>query len=240
VLKIGYTDASYCFDGRTCAVLTSIDRQSPAPWRRRLPPVSPPCLSPAAHAGRYDRRCPVPAETSDGGGAQGSEWPTAISLRPDGKSRVRGVRRRAPAGSPNRSGFTQHAERVGRRELKQSTIRQHSHRGSDPPVLESRAGVTWRQVPHQSHWSLRHRWSPWRRGAHRPQDIVTPMAEWRVMAAAPSAVRILQRWIAQATPRGGWRRTSLRRGSPSVVRCSWPTPWRGRAGLGAGGQLRYE
>src|SRR6266404_4754754 len=26
---IGYTDASYGFDGRTCAVLTSIDRQSP-------------------------------------------------------------------------------------------------------------------------------------------------------------------------------------------------------------------
>ena len=29
VEAIGYTDASYGFDGRTCAVLTSIDRQSP-------------------------------------------------------------------------------------------------------------------------------------------------------------------------------------------------------------------
>ncbi|MBA3659666.1 MAG: methionine adenosyltransferase, partial [Gemmatimonadales bacterium] len=29
VNAIGYTDASYGFDGQTCAVLTSIDRQSP-------------------------------------------------------------------------------------------------------------------------------------------------------------------------------------------------------------------
>jgi len=29
VMAIGYTDAAYGFDGRTCAVLTSIDRQSP-------------------------------------------------------------------------------------------------------------------------------------------------------------------------------------------------------------------
>ncbi|HKP50141.1 MAG TPA: S-adenosylmethionine synthetase N-terminal domain-containing protein, partial [Gemmatimonadales bacterium] len=29
VESIGYTDASYGFDGRTCAVLTTIDRQSP-------------------------------------------------------------------------------------------------------------------------------------------------------------------------------------------------------------------
>src|SRR5437868_2327249 len=29
VESIGYTDAAYGFDGRTCAVLTSIDRQSP-------------------------------------------------------------------------------------------------------------------------------------------------------------------------------------------------------------------
>jgi S-adenosylmethionine synthetase len=29
VERIGYTDASYGMDGRTCAVLTSIDRQSP-------------------------------------------------------------------------------------------------------------------------------------------------------------------------------------------------------------------
>ena len=107
VLKIGYTDASYGFDGRTCAVLTSIDRQSPdiamgvdregagdqgmmfgyATNETRGADAA------ADHAGPSDHR-------AAGGGAEGPEWPTGnrVAAARWEEPGVGGVRRRAPAG----------------------------------------------------------------------------------------------------------------------------------------------
>src|SRR6187401_104550 len=135
---IGYTDAAYGFDGRTCAVLTSIDKQSPDiamgvdsgkakeqgagdqgmmfgyatnETRERMP-------LPIMLAHRITER--LAAVRKGVNGHSRIEW-----LRPDGKSQVsveyEGAR---PLGVRTVVVSTQHAERVGRRELRHSTIRQ--------------------------------------------------------------------------------------------------------------------
>jgi S-adenosylmethionine synthetase len=145
VLKIGYTDASYGLDGRTCAVLTSIDRQSPdiamgvdregagdqgmmfgyaTNETREMMPL------PIMLAHRITER--LAAVRKGLNGRRAIEW-----LRPDGKSQVsveyEGAR---PLGVRTVVVSTQHAERVGRRELKQSTIRQTVIEEVIRPVLE--------------------------------------------------------------------------------------------------------
>ncbi len=147
--RIGYTDASYGFDGRSCAVLTSIDRQSAdiamgvnagagkeqgagdqgmmfgyatdeSPELMPLPII-------LAH--RIAER--LAAVRKGANGLPRIEW-----LRPDGKSQVsveyegdRPVAVRAVVVS------TQHADRVGGRELPQSTIREAVIEEVVKPVL---------------------------------------------------------------------------------------------------------
>ena len=137
VERIGYTDASYGFDSRTCAVLASIDRQSPDIAQGVDEGAS---KSQGAgdqgmmfgYASRETReRMPLPivlahalaerlAAVRKGlHGLDRIDW-----LRPDGKCQVsveyEGDR---PVAVRTVVVSTQHAERVGRRELRQSTIR---------------------------------------------------------------------------------------------------------------------
>ncbi|HEU4698010.1 MAG TPA: methionine adenosyltransferase [Gemmatimonadales bacterium] len=149
VTGIGYTDAAFGFDGRTCAVLTSIDRQSPDiamgvdssrqkeqgagdqgmmfgyatdETEERMP-------TPIILAHRISERLAAARKGLDGLGP--IEW-----LRPDGKSQVsveyEGDR---PVGVRTVVVSTQHAERVGNRELKQSTIKETVIEEVIKPVL---------------------------------------------------------------------------------------------------------
>jgi S-adenosylmethionine synthetase len=145
VMKIGYTDASYGLDGQTCAVLTSIDRQSPdiamgvdregagdqgmmfgyaTNETREMMPL------PIMLAHRITERLAAVRKGLNGHGP--IEW-----LRPDGKSQVsveyEGPR---PLGVRTVVVSTQHAERVGRRELRHSTIKQTVIDEVIRPVLE--------------------------------------------------------------------------------------------------------
>jgi S-adenosylmethionine synthetase len=150
VESIGYTDASYGFDGRTCAVLTTIDRQSPdiamgvdagstkeqgagdqgmmfgyasSETKERMP-------LPIILAHRLAER--LAAVRKGLNGHRRIEW-----LRPDGKSQVsieyeddRPVAVRTVVVS------TQHAERNGSRQLAQGTIREAIVEEVIKPVLE--------------------------------------------------------------------------------------------------------
>ncbi len=138
VEAIGYTDASYGFDCRTCAVLASIDRQSPdiargvdegsnreqgagdqgmmfgyatSETRERMP-------VPILLAHRITERLARVRKGLDG--LSKIDW-----LRPDGKSQVsveyEGDR---PVAVRTVVVSTQHAERNGRRTLSNGTIRQ--------------------------------------------------------------------------------------------------------------------
>ncbi|HEX5387559.1 MAG TPA: methionine adenosyltransferase [Gemmatimonadales bacterium] len=150
VERIGYTDASYGFDCRTCAVLASIDRQSPdiamgvnasrghdqgagdqgmmfgyatAESRERMP-------LPIVLAHRMTERLAAVRKGLNGVGPV--DW-----LRPDGKSQVsveyEGDR---PVAVRTVVISTQHAERVNGRELSQNTIRDLVVREVIRPVLE--------------------------------------------------------------------------------------------------------
>jgi S-adenosylmethionine synthetase len=150
VEDLGYTDASYGFDGRTIAVLTSIDRQSPdiargvnagkskeqgagdqgmmfgyatRETRERMP-------LPIVLAHRMAERL---AAVRKGRHGPAIEW-----LRPDGKTQVsveyEGDR---PVAVRTVVLSTQHAEKVGRRELTQGTIRAAMVSEVIRPVLES-------------------------------------------------------------------------------------------------------
>jgi S-adenosylmethionine synthetase len=150
VESIGYTDAAYGFDGRTCAVLTTIDRQSPDiamgvdagktkqqgagdqgmmfgyatdETRARMP-------LPIVLAHRIAER--LAAVRKGLNGHPRIEW-----LRPDGKSQVsieyeddRPVSVRTVVVS------TQHAERNGSRQLAQRTIREAVIEAVIKPVLD--------------------------------------------------------------------------------------------------------
>jgi S-adenosylmethionine synthetase len=148
---IGYTDAAYGFDGRTCAVLTSIDKQSPDiamgvdsgkakeqgagdqgmmfgyatnETRERMP-------LPIMLAHRIVER--LAAVRKGLPGHPHIEW-----LRPDGKSQVsveyeddRPIAVRTVVVS------TQHAERRGSRQLAQGTIREAVIEEVIKPVLDA-------------------------------------------------------------------------------------------------------
>ena len=150
---IGYTDATYGMDGRTCAVLTSIDRQSPdiamgvdsdgekvqgagdqgmmfgyatSETRERMP-------LPIMLAHRLAERLAAVRKGLDG--------PRIDWLRPDGKSQVsveyEGDR---PVAVRTVVISTQHAERNGNRQLAYSTIREGVIEEVIKPVLE-KAGL---------------------------------------------------------------------------------------------------
>ena len=151
---IGYTDATYGMDGRTCAVLTSIDRQSPDiamgvdsdatkaqgagdqgmmfgyatnETRERMP-------LPIMLAHRIAERLAAVRKGLDG--VEQIDW-----LRPDGKSQVsveyEGDR---PVAVRTVVVSTQHAERNGSRQLAYGTIREGVIEGVIKPVLE-KAGL---------------------------------------------------------------------------------------------------
>jgi S-adenosylmethionine synthetase len=153
VENIGYTDATYGMDGRTCAVLTSIDRQSPDiamgvdsdgekvqgagdqgmmfgyatnETRERMP-------MPILLAHRIAERLAAVRKGTDG---TKIDW-----LRPDGKSQVsveyEGDR---PVSVRTVVVSTQHAERNGNRQLAYSTIREGVIEEVIKPVLE-KAGL---------------------------------------------------------------------------------------------------
>jgi S-adenosylmethionine synthetase len=150
VEEIGYVDASYGFDGRTCAVLTSIDRQSPdiaqgvnsgkakeqgagdqgmmfgyasRETRERMP-------LPIVLAHRMAER--LAAVRKGNAGHSAIDW-----LRPDGKTQVsveyEGDR---PVAVRTVVVSTQHAERSGRRVLSQGAIRAAMIEAVIRPVLE--------------------------------------------------------------------------------------------------------
>ncbi len=150
VEAIGYTDASYGFDGRTIAVLTSIDRQSTdiaqgvnsskakeqgagdqgmmfgyatRETRERMP-------LPIILAHRMAERLAAVRKGKNGHGA--IEW-----LRPDGKTQIsvayEGDR---PVAVRTVVVSTQHAERSGRRVLSHGSIRAAMIEAVIRPVLE--------------------------------------------------------------------------------------------------------
>jgi S-adenosylmethionine synthetase len=156
---IGYTDATFGMDGRTCAVLTSIDRQSPDiamgvdsdgtklqgagdqgmmfgyatnETRERMP-------LPIMLAHRIVER--LAAVRKGTGGLRPIPW-----LRPDGKSQVsveyEGDR---PVAVRTVVVSTQHAERYGNRQLSQSTVREGVIEEVIKPVLEH-AGLDSRRI----------------------------------------------------------------------------------------------
>jgi S-adenosylmethionine synthetase len=150
VAGIGYTDASYGFDGRTIAVLTSIDRQSPDIARgvnagKSKEQGAGDQGMMFGYASRETReRMPLPivlahrmaerlAAVRKGRIGPAIEW-----LRPDGKTQVsveyEGDR---PVAVRTVVLSTQHAERVGRRELKQGTIKATMVSEVIRPVLEA-------------------------------------------------------------------------------------------------------
>jgi S-adenosylmethionine synthetase len=150
VESIGYTDASYGFDGRTCAVLTTIDRQSPDiamgvdaggtkeqgagdqgmmfgyatnETKERMP-------LPIILAHRIAER--LAAVRKGLNGHRPIDW-----LRPDGKSQVSiEYEDDRPVGVRTIVVSTQHAERNGSRQLAQSTIREAIIEEVIKPVLE--------------------------------------------------------------------------------------------------------
>ena len=159
VASIGYTDASYGFDGRTCAVLTTIDRQSPDiamgvdsdsgkeqgagdqgmmfgyatnETRERMP-------LPIILAHRFAEL--LAAVRKGLNGHRPIDW-----LRPDGKTQVsveyEGDR---PVGVQTVVVSTQHAERNGSRQLGNSTIREAVVEQVVRPVLEE-AGLDHRRT----------------------------------------------------------------------------------------------
>jgi S-adenosylmethionine synthetase len=159
VQEIGYTDASYGMDGRTCAVLTSIDRQSPDiamgvdPDKEKSQGAGDQGMMFGYATSETKERMPLPimlahriaerlaAVRKGSGGHRPIEW-----LRPDGKSQVsveyEGDR---PVAVRTVVVSTQHAERHGARQLSQSTIREGVIEEVIKPVLEA-AGLEYRRT----------------------------------------------------------------------------------------------
>jgi S-adenosylmethionine synthetase len=156
VRAIGYTDASYGFDAQTCAVLTSIDRQSPdiamgvdASKRKEQGAGDQGMMF--GYATRETReRMPLPivlahrmaerlaAVRKGTNGHSPIEW-----LRPDGKTQV-SVEYEGDNPIAVRTVVlsTQHSERSGRRELAHGTIRSTMVDEVIRPVLEAQGFST--------------------------------------------------------------------------------------------------
>jgi S-adenosylmethionine synthetase len=151
VESIGYTDASYGMDGRTCAVLTSIDRQSPDiamgvdADENKLQGAGDQGMMFGYASNENRERMPLPimlahriverlAAVRKGlNGYRPIEW-----LRPDGKSQVSvEYENDRPVAVRTVVVSTQHAERNGARQLAQSTIREGVVEEVIKPVLEA-------------------------------------------------------------------------------------------------------
>ncbi|HYC31565.1 MAG TPA: methionine adenosyltransferase [Gemmatimonadales bacterium] len=151
VESIGYTDAAYGFDGRTCAVLTSIDRQSPDiamgvdTDRKREQGAGDQGMMFGYATNETRERMPLPimlahriverlAAVRKGlPGHPVIEW-----LRPDGKSQVSvEYEDDRPVDVKTVVVSTQHAERHGRRALSQGTIREAVIEAVIKPVLDA-------------------------------------------------------------------------------------------------------
>ncbi|MBX3147030.1 MAG: methionine adenosyltransferase [Gemmatimonadales bacterium] len=159
IASIGYTDASFGFDSRTCAVLSSIDRQSPdiamgVDVKKDREQGAGDQGMMFGYATRETReRMPLPiilshriaerlAAVRKGlHGLEQIDW-----LRPDGKSQVsveyEGDR---PVAVKTVVVSTQHAERVGNRQLSHNTIRDTVISEVIRPVLE-KAGFESRGI----------------------------------------------------------------------------------------------
>jgi S-adenosylmethionine synthetase len=150
VEDIGYTDASYGFDGRTIAVLTSIDRQSSDIARgvnsskKKAQGAGDQGMM-FGYATRETReRMPLPIVLAHrmaerlAAVRKGLHGPAIEWLRPDGKTQVsveyEGDR---PIAVRTVVLSTQHAERIGRRELSQGTIKATMVSEVLRPVLET-------------------------------------------------------------------------------------------------------
>ncbi|MEO7985005.1 MAG: methionine adenosyltransferase [Gemmatimonadales bacterium] len=151
VQDIGYVDASFGMDGRTCAVLTAIDRQSTDiamgvdSDAERAQGAGDQGMMFGYASNETKERMPLPimlahriaerlaAVRKGTGGLRPIEW-----LRPDGKSQVsveyEGDR---PVAVRTVVVSTQHAERNGNRQLGQSTIREGVIEEVIKPVLDA-------------------------------------------------------------------------------------------------------
>ena len=169
--RIGYTDAAFGFDSKTCAVISTIDRQSPdiamgvdtggagdqgmmfgyaTDETDELMPM------PILLAHRHHRGARRPS-SQDGD----AEW-----LRPDGKAQVTVVYEdKQPVAVDTVVVSTQHAESVTR-----AHDSQHDHRAGDRAVDSRRAAQEESDLSHQPDGTVRHRRPAGRRGSHGPQD----------------------------------------------------------------------
>jgi len=242
IREIGYTDAAFGFDSQTCAVLSSIDRQSPDiargvddgegkaqgagdqgmmfgyatdETRERMP-------LPIMLAHRMAER--LAAVRKGTHGLDRIDW-----LRPDGKTQVsveyEGDR---PVGVRTVVLSTQHADKVGRRELSQATIRQAMVEHVVRPVLDA-AGI--------AHARTRFLINPTGRfvigGPHGDAgltgrkiivDTYGGMARHGGGAFSGKDPSKVDRSAAYAAPPGGWPATSWMPSWPGVARSSSPTP----------------
>jgi S-adenosylmethionine synthetase len=156
---IGYTDASYGMDGRTCAVLTSIDRQSPDiamgvdPDGQKAQGAGDQGMMFGYATNETRERMPLPimlahriaerlaAVRKGTNGAPLIKW-----LRPDGKSQVSvEYEGDKPVAVKTVVVSTQHAERNGSRALSYGTIREGVIEEVIKPVLD-RAGLDYRRT----------------------------------------------------------------------------------------------
>jgi S-adenosylmethionine synthetase len=159
VESIGYTDASYGFDGRTCAVLTTIDRQSPdiamgvdsdakkeqgagdqgmmfGYATDETPELMP---LPIILAHRIVERLAAVRKGLNG-------YPQIEWLRPDGKSQVSiEYEDDRPVGVRTVVVSTQHAERNGSKQLSHASIEEAVVEEVVKPVLE-KAGLGYERT----------------------------------------------------------------------------------------------
>jgi S-adenosylmethionine synthetase len=148
---IGYTDAAYGFDGRTCAVLTSIDKQSPDiamgvdAGRSKEQGAGDQGMMFGYATSETRERMPLPIMLAHriverlAGVRKGLPGHPHIEwLRPDGKSQVSvEYEDDRPVAVRTLVVSTQHAERRGTRQLAQGTIREAVIEEVIKPVLDA-------------------------------------------------------------------------------------------------------
>src|SRR2546422_3009131 len=225
ISAIGYTDASFGFDVQTCAILTTIDKQSGdiamgvdkggagdqgmmfGYASNETPSLMP---LPIVLAHRLAERLSTVRKAGD-----------LVWLRPDGKTQVSVIYEGArPVGISKLVVSTQHSDKIDNAELREGVI----------ALVVRPCWRTWRSTwwtgtssstrPVASWWAAR-KGTP---ASPAGRSSSTPTAGGRAHAAAPSAARTLPRSTAPpATRCAGWPRTSWRRSSRSAARRRWPT-----------------
>ena len=227
VEAIGYTDASYGMDGRTCAVLTSIDRQSPDiamgvdSARNKEQGAGDQGMMFGYATNETRERMPLPimlahriverlAAVRKGlPGHPRLDW-----LRPDGKSQVsveyEGDR---PVAVRTVVVSTQHAERRGSRQLGQGTVREGVIEEVIKPVLDAH-GLEYRGT----------------------KFLINPTGRFVIGgphgdAGLTGRKIIVDTYGGMARHGAGSPRTWWRPSWPAGARSRWPTPsaWRARS-----------